>query len=65
VIRSEVVAQALGHDNFYRAKLLTVYTVGRLPIVAELTRFESKNYVATLQRTEHYSVGSQPTSRSL
>ena len=58
VIRSEVVAQALGHDNFYRAKLQMVYTVAGQPIVAELTSFESKNYEATLQRTKQFPVGS-------
>ena len=58
VIRSEVVAQTLGHDNFYRAKLQMVYTVAGQPIVAELTSFESKNYEATVQRGEQYPVGS-------
>jgi hypothetical protein len=58
VIRSEVVAQPLGHDNFYRAKLQVVYTVASQPIVAELTSFESKNYEATLERTEQFPVGS-------
>jgi hypothetical protein len=58
VIRSEVVAQALGHDNIYRAKLQMVYTVGGQPIVAELTSYESRNYEATLQRTEQFPVGS-------
>jgi hypothetical protein len=58
VIRSEVVAQALGHDNFYRAKLQMVYTVAGQPIVSDLTSYESKNYEATLQRSEQYPVGS-------
>jgi hypothetical protein len=58
VIRSEVVAQPSGHDNFYRAKLQMVYTVAGQPIVAELTSFESKNYEATVQRTEQFPVGS-------
>jgi hypothetical protein len=58
VIRSEVVAHTLGHDNFYRAKLQMVYTVAGQPIVAELTSFESKNYEATVQRSEQYPVGS-------
>ena len=58
VIRSEVVAEPLGHDNFYRAKLQVVYTVAGQPIVAELTSFESKNYEATLGRTEQFPVGS-------
>jgi hypothetical protein len=58
VIRSEVVAVAIGHDNYYRAKLQMVYTVAGQPIVSELTSFESKNYEATLQRAEQFPVGS-------
>jgi hypothetical protein len=35
-----------------------MYTVAGQPIVAELTSFESKNYEATLGRTEQFPVGS-------
>ena len=58
VIRSEVVAVAIGHDNYYRAKLQMVYTVATQPIVSELTSYESKNYEATLKRVEQFPVGS-------
>ena len=58
VIRSEVVAQPLGQDNFYRAKLQVVYTVASQPMVTDLTSFQSKNYEATLERTEQFPVGS-------
>jgi len=58
VIRSEVVGQALDHDNSYRAKLQMVYTVAGQPFFADLTSYESKNYEATLQRMEQFPVGS-------
>jgi hypothetical protein len=58
VIRSEIVAEPLGHETLYRAKLQMVYTVAGQPVVADLTSYESKNYEATLQRTEQLPVGS-------
>ena len=58
VIRSEVVAQASGHDNYYRAKLGMLYTVAGQPVIAELTSFESTNYEATLKQVSEYPVGS-------
>jgi len=58
VIRSEVVGQPSDHETLYRAKLQMVYTVAGQPIVAELTSYESKNYEATVQRTEQFPVGS-------
>ena len=59
VIRSEVVAQPpAGHEILYRAKLQMVYTVAGQPVISELTSYESKNYEATLQRTEQFPVGS-------
>ena len=59
VLRSEVVTGTPeGHENLYRAKLVVLYTVGGQPITSELTSFESRNYDATLQRTQQCSVGS-------
>lgn len=63
VIRSEVVAQVSGHENFYRAKLGLLYGVAGQPVTAELTSFESTNYEATLQQTLQYPVGSHHTIR--
>jgi hypothetical protein len=58
VIRSEVVAEPSGHETLYRAKLQMVYTIAGQPNIADLTSFESKNYEATVQRTEQFPVGS-------
>ena len=63
VLRSEVVAQASGHENVYRAKLQMLYTVNSQPITADLTSFESSNYEATQQRVAQFPVGSHQALR--
>ena len=63
VIRSEVVAQAEGHENVYRAKLQVLYTVNGQPVTTDLTSFESANYEATAQRVAQFPVGSHHTLR--
>lgn len=59
VLRSEVVAGTPeGHENLYRTRLAVLYTVAGKPVIAELASFESRNYQATLQRTQQFPVGS-------
>jgi hypothetical protein len=64
VLRSEVVTGAPeGHESLYRAQLLVLYTVAGRPVTSELTSFESRNYEATLQRTQQFPVGSHHVVR--
>jgi hypothetical protein len=63
VLQSEVVAQAEGHENVYRAKLQVLYTANGQPITSDLTSFESTNYEATQQRVAQFPVGSHHALR--
>src|SRR5208283_5890017 len=64
VLRSEVVSEpSAGHEMVYRAKLQMLYTVSGNPIISDLTSFESRNYEATLRRTQQFPVGSHHAVR--
>jgi hypothetical protein len=59
VLRSEVLAgPPEGHEIVYRAQLRLLYTVGGNPVTSDLVSFSSKNYDATLRRTNQFPVGS-------